>query len=222
MLAGPYQRRRGDTVQPGGSYSLWCGEYVTFGPVSMDKSLLPEQTIMHSRGFTTFGSLLAEYNFRVLHRLGPQHANADTLSRRPFQQCGEAESTGDNTESEKRAQVASTCISTCISSSSSWAPEWNSEQVKSFQNADPALHQIINWLSTRSVTPPTLIVVTKTAFATEGWHPLPSLGGCSRGGHKRLQLVLPPNLVTDVLDTLHNSTTAGHLGVNKTLEKVLS
>ena len=46
-----------------------------------------------------------------------------------------------------------------------------------------------------------------------------SLGGDSI---KKLQLVLPQQLVTKVLTKLHNSVTAGHLGVKKTLEKVLS
>ncbi len=41
-----------------------------------------------------------------------------------------------------------------------------------------------------------------------------------KGQHKRLQLVLPRKLVPQILDQLHNSPTAGHLGTRKTLEKV--
>ena len=41
-----------------------------------------------------------------------------------------------------------------------------------------------------------------------------------RGLNKCFQLVIPPSLVPTVLAELHDSPTAGHLGVGKVLEKV--
>ena len=41
-----------------------------------------------------------------------------------------------------------------------------------------------------------------------------------KGLHKNLQLVLPQQLVTEVLSKLHDDTTGGHLGVMKMLERV--
>ena len=39
------------------------------------------------------------------------------------------------------------------------------------------------------------------------------------GTQPRLQLLLPPNIVPEVLQKLHSSPTGGHLGISKTLEK---
>ena len=39
------------------------------------------------------------------------------------------------------------------------------------------------------------------------------------GTQPRLQLLLPPNIVPEVLQGLHSSPTGGHLGISKTLEK---
>ena len=43
-----------------------------------------------------------------------------------------------------------------------------------------------------------------------------------KGPNKQLQLVLPKERATEVLAKLHNTNTAGHFGVKKTLEKVQS
>ena len=40
------------------------------------------------------------------------------------------------------------------------------------------------------------------------------------GRGTRLQLVLPHSLVPDILSALHDAPSAGHLGVNKTVERV--
>ncbi len=181
--------------------------------------------------------ILAEYNFRVIHRPGPQHVNADTLSRLPCRQCGQMESTGQdipvsddilNTQVRKEEQLPEVAT---VSSSNSCLPSWTAEELKSLQSADPSLHQAIVWLSTGSMPSrspsryPHLQslwsqrhhLLLKDGILYRRWEDVP--GG---GSNKRLQLVLPPQLATDVLSTLHNSTTAGHLGVKKTLEKVRS
>ncbi len=176
--------------------------------------------------------LLAEYNFIVIHRPGPQHANADTLSRIPCRQCGQGETTEqdgpvrDNVLKEEQLPgVAST------SSTSSWFPSWTAVGLKSLQRAHLALHQTIVWLSTGSMPPcrpsrdPQLQllwsqrhhVLLKEGTPFRRWEDIP--GG---GTNKTLQLVLPPHLATDVLSRLHNSTIAGQLGEKKTLEKVRS
>ena len=38
--------------------------------------------------------ILSEYNFKVVHRPGVQHKNADALSRSPCNQCGRAHEQG--------------------------------------------------------------------------------------------------------------------------------
>ena len=88
--------------------------------------------------------ILAEYDFKVIHRPGPQHTNADALSRLPCRQCDWRE-LEEGTAAEEAAQVST------VSPSNSWSPSWSGEEFQSSQNADLALHQIIIWLSTKSM-----------------------------------------------------------------------
>ena len=88
--------------------------------------------------------ILAESDFKVIHRPGPQHTNADALSRLPCRQC-DWRQLEEGTAAEEAAQVST------ISPSNSWSPSWSGEEFQSSQNADLALHQIIIWLSTKSM-----------------------------------------------------------------------
>ena len=174
---------------------------------------------------------LAEYNFKVIHRPGSKHSNADALSRLPCRQCGyretDDEETATRTQLEEDEDIAE--VST-ISPSDSWASSWSVEELKSSQAADAALSQMITWLSSKSV--PYCVpkgssiqlqslwtqrryLLLKDGILYRRWEDVPG-----KGLHKKLQLVLPQQLVTEVLTKLHNATTGGHLGAKKTLERV--
>ena len=168
---------------------------------------------------------LAEYNFQVIHRPGSKHSNADALSRLPCRQCGCGEP--DDEETEKDEDIAE--VST-ISPSDSWASSWSVDELKSSQAADTTLNQLITWLSSKSapyglpkgssIQLQSLWTQRRHLLLKDGilyrhWEDVPG-----KGLHKRLQLVLPQQLVTEVLTKLHDATTGGHLGVKKTLERV--
>ena len=149
--------------------------------------------------------ILAEYDFKVIHRPGPQHTNTDALSRLPCRQCDWRE-LEEGTAAEEAAQVST------ISPSNSWSPSWSGEEFQSSQNADLALHHIIIWLSTKSM-PSRLprgsstqlqslwtqrqYLLLKDGILYRHWEDVP--GG---GLNKKLQLVLPQQLVTEVLTAL--------------------
>ena len=57
----------------------------------------------------------------------------------------------------------------------------------------------------------------KNGIVYRQWEDVPG-----KGLNKRLQLVLPKEMAAEVLAKIHNSSTAGHLGVKKTQEKVQS
>ena len=104
------------------------------------------------------------------------------------------------------------------------------EELKSSQAADTALNQMITWLSSKSVPYRVLkdssiqlqslwtqqhYLLLKDGILYRRWEDVPG-----KGLHKGLQLVLPQQLVTEVLTKLHDATTGGHLGAKKTPERV--
>ena len=170
----------------------------------------------------------------MIHLPGSKHSNADALSRLPCRQCGCRESDDEETEKtqleedEDIAEVST--ISHTISSSDSWASSWSVDELKSSQAADTTLNQMITWLSSKSV--PYCIpkgssiqlqslwtqrhyLLLKDGILYRRWEDVPG-----KGLHKRLQLVLPQQLVAEVMTKLHDAFTGGHQGVKKTLQKV--
>ena len=159
---------------------------------------------------------LAEYNYRVVHRPGRHHTNADSLSRMPCKQCGLSEASDGTTSCD--AVVQHEII----------LPTWTPEEMQSAQQTDVALSKVIDWFESNSIphSPPTQAnlrtlwlqrdqLMLKEGVLYRQWKDVP--GG---GLHKRLQLVLPASLVPGVLSGLHDTPVGGHLGVKKTLEKV--
>ena len=79
---------------------------------------------------------LAEYNYRVEHRPGRQHSNADSLSRLPCKQCGLA------------IVNESSCAVLTQDTSAGFIPVWTQEEIKNFQREDDNLLQVIRWVET--------------------------------------------------------------------------
>ena len=175
--------------------------------------------------------ILAEYTFStfsVVHRPSLQHGNADALSRLPCKQCGLQEDVENSTlSSEQEPEVKGVTMI-----SSTWIQSWTPKEIQSLQANDAALKQIAQWLSTKSLPAKfpqgvhshlqTLwtqrqYLVLKNGIVYRQWEDVPG-----KGLNKRLQLVLPKEMAAEVLAKLHNSSTAGHLGVKKTQEKVQS
>lgn len=80
--------------------------------------------------------LLSEFDYRVIHRPGAQHLNADSLSRKPCSQCGMlSEVTQDQV-----CQVAASSI----------FPIWTTDEITEMQSADSNLRQAIQWVESES------------------------------------------------------------------------
>ena len=113
-----------------------------------------------------------------------------------------------------------------------WTPKWTTGELLHLQKADPDTQQMAEWIKEGTVPGryprgvshrlQTLwlqrqhLIIHKEVLYRQ-WKDIQ--GG---GLNKCLQLVLPQVLVPSVLTELHNSLTAGHQGVRKTLEKVCS
>ena len=158
--------------------------------------------------------ILSEYNFQVLHRPGVQHGNADALSRSPCKQCG---------QTQEQGAAADVAAIQCP-----FLPHWSKQEICAMQQENPDLQLVVQWLHSHTIPPkcpqgsPYLktlwhqrsYLTLRDGILYRRWEDVP--GG---GAQPRLQLLLPPRMVPEVLHGLHSSPTGGHLGISKTLEK---
>ena len=157
---------------------------------------------------------LAEYEFTVQHRPGKKHTNADALSRVP---CQDAPAVNAN--------------SIPLDRTDSWLSQLSKREIRELQSRDEGIEQVIEWVEHPKTQPqrcpPSASHVMKSLWAQKKY--LEVIDGvlyrrwedAGGGGlNKCFQLVIPPSLVPTVLAELHDSPTAGHLGVGKVLEKV--
>jgi len=169
--------------------------------------------------------VLAEYQFSVEHRAGSKHGNADSLSRSPCTQCGRQES--------EEEEVAATNLHAYNNhQAGSWALLWPPDELQALQRADPDLHPVIEWLTSNCM--PTTFphqsshnqqtlwaqrqqLVIRDGVLYRKWEDVPG-----KGCHRSLQIILPKELVPTTLEALHDHSTAGHLGITKTLQKIRS
>lgn len=153
---------------------------------------------------------LGEYEFTVQHRPGVKHGNADAMSRSP--------SAGGD-EIQEVNSIGTACF-----------PRWTSDELGEAQRADPYISKVINWLEAGNGRPSHLEaqgISQDTRNLLAQWDRLQlvdrvlfRLWESEDGSSTRSQLVVPRRLVPQVLKSLHDAPTAGHLGVTKTIAKV--
>ena len=170
-------------------------------------------------------SKLDTYDYEMVHRKGSLHGNADGLSRKPGQKCPRSDCPHCET-----LHVAA--IHPDGSEEGALLEGWSHDELREWQKKDTGIGQILKWLE-QSAEKPSLEVLRQHgpavrtlssqwgAFVVEDgilkrkWYP----GGkmTSRPVH---QIVAPNEIKKQLLTSLHNSPTGGHLGDFKTLNKV--
>ena len=178
---------------------------------------------------------LQQYNFKVEHRRGVRHNNADALSRRPClssdcRHCARLETKEElKREEEEHSEYFSyqTAGTTEIDVHSK---TWSHEELREAQMRDADLRPILEWKEEGETRPPWQTAAPHSETTKSYWSQWESLllqeGVLYRlwetpaGDRSIRQLVLPKDLRAEVLQQLHSSPTAGHLGVNKTLGRV--
>ncbi|KAJ8952015.1 hypothetical protein NQ318_023456 [Aromia moschata] len=85
---------------------------------------------------------LQQYDFKIMHRSGKTHGNADTLSRRPCleQKCRYCQ------KIETKESSYETCNELLMATTIEVEDEWSSEELKKSQKKDSDLKLIRNWL----------------------------------------------------------------------------
>ncbi|KAJ8936960.1 hypothetical protein NQ318_015622 [Aromia moschata] len=168
---------------------------------------------------------LQQYNFKIMHRSGKTHGNADTLSRRPCleQKCRYCQ------KIETKESSYEACNELLMATTIQVEDEWSSEELKKSQKKDSDLKLIRNWV--KNGVRPTWQEVSRYGTTIKGyWAQWNSL--CLRDGllHRKwespdgvsavYQLVLPKARIHQVLEELHSSPSGGHFGVTRTLARV--
>ena len=156
---------------------------------------------------------LSDFAFEVGHRSGQLHGNADGLSRLTWESTTFAE------QGEDAVFIHSVNLGPL-----------SRKSIKATLKQDPVLSQVVDWLKT-GVRPARCDVEgggRKRLSYWSRWGRLLLRDGLvlrrweneKTGQEVYQQICLPDSFVPQVLHVLHNSPSAGHLGVSKTLEKV--
>ena len=156
---------------------------------------------------------LSDFDFEVEHRSGQSRGNADGLLRLTWESINSAEQDED-----------------AVSINSVNVEPLSRESIKVALKQDPILSQVVDWLKT-GVKPARCDVEgsgRKLLSYWSQWGRLLLRDGLvlrhweneKTGQEIYQQICLPESFVPQVLHVLHNSPSAGHIGVSKTLEKV--
>ena len=158
--------------------------------------------------------LLQEYTFNIIHRQGRLHSNADSLSCIPCQQCGRQE----HVMTPEVEIIGATFLS-----------PGKMHEVPKLQGEDPTLQPVIK--AKLAGTQPSQNQQRQECPATRRlyqlWDQLHFSNGIlycrfpHDGGPGLLdKLVVPKALRNDILEELHAGVICGHLGEEKTLNKL--
>ena len=168
---------------------------------------------------------LQQYDFRIEHRAGAKHGNADALSRRPClpdscKHCDRLEEKEPSDEVPLSIRRATQQL----------APVWSVADIQEAQREDSSIGPVVKWLKNSQDRPAKSDVAlfsdaTKLYWAQ--WASLRLKDGLvyrlwetPAGDSSVWQLLLPKKLRKEVLHQLHDTATSGHLGISKTLQRI--
>ena len=163
--------------------------------------------------FARWIDVLSTYNFRIEHRPGRLHANADAMSRLPCRQCGYHSDWEEQTALPVCSQVS------------------KGETLLSAQQADNDLQKLRTWIEAGSC-PPSKTISSENLFLKSLVSQFDRL--CIRDNlvcrkwedlatnWVDYQYIVPYSERRNILQQYHDEKTSGHLGIKKTLSKVRS
>ena len=173
--------------------------------------------------------LLAEFDFKLVHRAGAKHQNADALSRLPNvnEQCDaekcpfEVDENYSTTHATSCKQISAIDMSECCG--------WTSMNVSAAQQNDEHLSVVLDWIR-KGHRPQAKEMKTMSSEVRHYWSMFGEISlhhDCLYRKHEdhlmteRYQLLVPSALQADVMESLHQSAHGGgHLGIERTAQKI--
>ena len=168
---------------------------------------------------------MQEYDFKIVHRAGRSHQNADALSRRPCKQCGLQDE-----EAEREPAVARAIQ---LANPGAGDGPFKPSIMASALREDDELKDIVNLLEQHKEQPPFEAVeglgaVTKALYTQ--WDRLRLIDGVLYrrwygvdGVRDKWQLIPPRKFYREqIIATSHAGFTGGHYGLKRTLDRVQS
>ena len=150
---------------------------------------------------------LQEYNFEIVHRKGLRHINADAMSRLPCHQCG----LNEEVQQEEGSSVAVVQLSGL-----------SAEEILNNQREDLDLKTIIEArlaLLTQSLRQGNVLNRGDSCRCGTTYYYRKYIDR-KHPSRVQYQLVVPPKLRSQVLKEIHEGAMGGHLGEEKTLQKL--
>ena len=157
---------------------------------------------------------LQQYEFEIIHRKGKLHQNADGLSRRPCLELGCVYCA--------KVELKENSIARIILGENNledWQKKQSEDPIISLFlqgkeiNKRPELKEINRDVSARIYWSYWDALVVKDKILYKRWES-PNLKS------EIFQIIVPRNLINQVLEEAHDSVACGHFGVNKTLERI--
>lgn len=176
-------------------------------------------------------SLLDTYDYDISHRRGTAHGNADALSRRPCRSCKRTDCPQCFNSNKIVAPINNMVHENSRKSStadSNWLQQWSQTELTNFQQDDESIKTISKHLLGSNSKPEIHTPNQDLVALLRQWDLLKIVNGLlfrelhDNNGSISLQLVAPKPIRFQIMQQLHNSRTAGHLGREKTLSKVRS
>ena len=173
--------------------------------------------------------VLNTYDSDIVHRPGKQHGNADGVSRIPCKQCGYGSSNLTIlADHEVNGPVRVNPSVNVVGKSYTIWDNWDVDFLRQQQTADVNLQPIIDWLEdgVRPGWEEVSLLAVDVKKLWGHWKLLRLIDGVLyrkyeiENSKESKMLVVPSSLRANVLNNLHNTPTAGHLGINKVLPKV--
>ena len=145
---------------------------------------------------------LQEFQYRIIHRAGRKHTNADSLSRKPCRQCDLCNSTTSAVTENKVKNP------------------WSPSKLQEAQKQDPDLQFIYKTVE-NNVRPDWAEILGQSSTIKTYWHMWDDLhiryGVLYRKTRSGIFLVIvPQKMKKDFFKIVHEDITNGHLGVKRT------
>ena len=169
---------------------------------------------------------LQKYDYTIIHRKGPQHANGDGLSRLTARKCPR------NGCPQCTMKVYSVTARPQADETNECLKGWSNQDLFDCQSEDPVMNKVISWLETSSERPrgvaqydgrtKAYLALWEALFLNEHgilcrkWYPQ----GKGLIGIVVNQVVAPKQIRQIILESLHDSPTGAHLGRSKTINRV--